>query len=226
MTSDSALRSEILKNRHLFLFGGSPPFSKKFGKKFADLSLSNKGKVAILFIERDGWEEYMQIYTSILEENNVKRFLYLPLTPNTDHATLQELSSCTGVIISGGETERYRNYIVDTPIGQRIKELYENGAPVAGFSAGALISPTNCVISPIDNPRNEHLFLNGLGLIKDCVISVHFSKWKEEENLKTALARVNASISYGIDDDEGLYFKNEILSETEGDNFYIFKQER
>lgn len=212
-----------MKNRHLFLFG-SPPFSEKFGEKFANLSLSNKGKVAILFIESVGWEEYMQKYTSVLEENNVKRFLYLPLTPNTDHATLQELNSCTGVIISGGETERYRNYIVDTPIGQRVKELYENGAPVAGFSAGALISPSNCVIPPIDNSRNEHLFLNGLGLIKDCVISVHFSKWKEEENLKAALARVNASIGYGIDDDEGLYFENEILSETEGDNFHTFKQ--
>ncbi|MGP4108481.1 Type 1 glutamine amidotransferase-like domain-containing protein [Virgibacillus sp. L01] len=215
-----------MNNRHLFLFGGSPPFSNKFGKKFANLSLNNKGKVAILFIERDGWEEYMKLYTSILEENDIKRFFFLPLSPNTDHATLQELSSCTGVIISGGETELYRNCIVDTPIGQRITKLYENGAPVAGFSAGALISPLNCVISPIDNSRNEHLFLTGLGLIRDCVISVHFSKWKEEENLKAALARVNAPSGYGIDDDEGLYFENEILSETEGDNYYIFKQEK
>ncbi|SDQ79237.1 Type 1 glutamine amidotransferase-like domain-containing protein [Virgibacillus salinus] len=212
-----------MKNRHLFIFGGSPPFSKKFGEKFADLALSNKGKVAILFIERDGWEEYMQIYTSILEEYYVERFVYLPLSPNTNHSTLEELSSCTGVIISGGETELYRDYIVDTPIGQHIIELYENGAPVAGFSAGALISPSNCVIPPIDNSRNEHLFLNGLGLIKDCVISVHFSKWEEEENLKAALARVNAPIGYGIDDDEGLYFENEVLSETAGDNYYIFK---
>ncbi|MFB4169371.1 Type 1 glutamine amidotransferase-like domain-containing protein [Virgibacillus sp. JSM 102003] len=215
-----------MKNRHLFLFGGSPPFSKKFGEKFADLSLNSKGKgkVAILFIERDGWEEYMKLYTSKLEENNVERFFYLPLTPTLDHAALQELSSCAGVIISGGETELYRNYIVDTPIGKCVKELYENGAPVAGFSAGALISPSNCVISPIDNSKNEHLFLNGLGLLSDCVISVHFSKWIEEENLKAALAKVNVRIGYGIDDDEGLYFKNEILSETEGDNYYIFKE--
>lgn len=214
-----------MKKRHLFLFGGSPPFSKKFGKKFADLSLSNNGKVAILFTERDGWEAYMQLYTSILEENTIERFFYLPLSPNTGHAALQELSSCTGVIISGGETELYRNYIVDTPIGKRVTEMYENGTPVAGFSAGALISPLNCVIPPIDNSRSEHLFLNGLGLIRDCVISVHFSKWKEEENIKEALARLDAPIGYGIDDDEGLYFENEVLSETEGDNYYIFRQE-
>lgn len=93
---------------------------------------------------------------------------------------------------------------------------------MAGFSAGALISPENCVIPPIDNARKQHLFLTGLGLIKDCVISVHYSKWNEEENLKTAISKVEVSIGYGIDDEEGLYFKNGTFSESEGENFYIF----
>ncbi|MBA2870596.1 cyanophycinase-like exopeptidase [Anoxybacillus calidus] len=90
-------------------------------------------------------------------------------------------------------------------------------------SQGALICPKNCVIPPVDNTKNKPLFLEGLGLMKNCIISVHFIKWNEEENLETALIKTKVSVGYGIDDDSGLYFKNEILSSTDG-NISIFKQ--
>jgi cyanophycinase len=61
-----------------------------------------------------------------------------------------------------------------------------------------------------------------LELVHDCVISVHFSKWNEQENLIAAVEKVKVSIGYGIDDEAGLYFSNENLSETEGDNFYTY----
>lgn len=208
-----------LKNRHLFLFGGSPPFGKNLGRQFANLSLNDNGKVAILFIEKDGWEEYMQEYKSVLEGNGLVNFAYLPLSSKPSKSTIMELISCTGIIICGGETELYHNYIVETSIAGHIREMYEQGVPVSGFSAGALICPNNCVIPPIDNMENKHLFLNGLGLIKNCCISVHFTKWNEEKNLKTALARTHVTIGYGIDDDAGIYFENETLSLTEGNTF-------
>lgn len=168
----------------------------------------------------------MPKYTSVIEENGIDEFVYLPLSPNPEVKTLEVLTSCTGIIIGGGETELYRNYIVDTRIGKLIKELYQQGIPVAGFSAGALISPENCVIPPIDNSQNKHLFLKGLGLIKDCVISVHYTKWEEEENLKTALIKLNATIGYGIDDEAALYFVNESVFETEGGKFHKFENVR
>lgn len=169
-----------MKNRHLFLFGGSPPFTHLLGKMFADFSLNLKAKIVILILERDGWEEYMKKYTRVLENNYIKDYVYLPLNSESQNKILRELASCTGIIIGGGKTELYRDYIVDTPIGERIRELYKKGIPVAGFSAGALICPTDCVISPIDNSQSKHLFLTGLGLIRECVISVHFSKWNEK----------------------------------------------
>lgn len=211
-----------MENRHLFLFGGSPPFTEKLGKKFAQLTLG--GKVAILFLERDGWEQYMPKYTSVLENYCLDDFAYLALRPKPDENTLEILSSCTGIIIGGGETERYRDYIVDTTVGERIKERYEEGVPVAGFSAGALIAPENCVIPPIDNSENKHLFLRGLGLIKDCVISVHYTKWQEEANLRNALLKVETPVGYGMDDGAGIYFMNERVAETDGGNVYTCKK--
>lgn len=215
-----------MKARHLFLFGGSPPFNKKLGKKFTHYSLNDKGKVAILFIKRNGWKEYMPKYTCVLEDNGLTHFSYIPLTSTLDHTTIKKLKTCTGIIICGGETELYRRLIVESLLGQHIKQMYQQGIPVAGFSAGALISPETCVISPNDHSKHEHLFLDGLGLIKDCVISVHFSTWNEEDNLKFALEKMNVPIGYGIDDDGGLYFKNGALIETESERFYKFERER
>lgn len=220
-------KSEVysLENRYLFMFGGSPPFGPKLGEKFANLALQGKKKAAILFIERDGWQEYMPYYTSVLKEYGLEEFIYLSLSANPDGKFLEELTSCSGIIICGGDTELYHQYIVNSSIGKSIKEMYNRGIPVAGFSAGALISPANCVIPSIDNSKNEHLYLEGLDLIDHCVISVHFSEWNEEENLKFALEKVNVPIGYGIDEGAGIFFKNERLLETEGESIHIFHKD-
>lgn len=137
-----------MDNRHLFLFGGNPPFCKHLGKRFSELALNEEGKVAVLFLLRDGWEQYMPRYTSILEKNGVSNFVYIPLTEHQSDTNADKLHSCTAIIIGGGDTELYRQYVVDTNIGLQVKKMYEKGVPVGGFSAGALISPEYCVIPP------------------------------------------------------------------------------
>lgn len=206
------------------MFGGSPPFTSSLGKMFADFSLNQNGKIAVLFLERDGWKDYMKKYTCVLEDNYINEYVYLPLNSNPVNRIIVELKSCTGIIIGGGKTDHYRDYIVDTSIGECVREQYKKGVPVAGFSAGALICPADCVIPPIDNSQAEHLFLGGLGLIEECVISVHFSKWEEKGNLNKAMERVNVPIGYGIDDEAGLYFENETFIKDEGGSYTFTKK--
>ncbi|SHG65402.1 Type 1 glutamine amidotransferase-like domain-containing protein [Ornithinibacillus halophilus] len=207
--------------KHLFLYGGSPPFTNRLGETYANL-VKRKGKVSILFIERPGWEQYMEKYTSVLKLNGIDQFSYMPI--NTNNTSVEEISESAGIIICGGNTVEYHKYIVGTEIGNGIQQLYNKGIPVAGFSAGALISPTKCVISPIDNSENEQLFYNGLGLVNGCVICVHFSKWKEKNNLKIAVEKTGVSTGYGIDDSVGIYFKNEVLADVEGGELYTYEQ--
>lgn len=209
-------------DRHLFLFGGNPPFTENLGRRFADLSLKEDGKIGILFLERVGWQEYMPKYPRVLERNGIQKFVYLPLSANSGVTTASKLKSCTGIIVCGGETERYRKYIVETEVGEQIEEMYENGVPFAGFSAGTLITPEQCVISPHDNSQKTPLFLPGLGLMADCVVSVHYSKWNEAVHLKKAIRETEVSLGYGIDDDAGLYFQNGVLTDSEG-SYYTFE---
>ncbi|MFT4416419.1 Type 1 glutamine amidotransferase-like domain-containing protein [Fredinandcohnia humi] len=201
---------------HLFLFGGSPPFTKQLGKKFTKFAQKDQVKIAILFIERDGWQDYMPKYTSVLEANGTTNFVYLPLSPYPSPEIVRELETSTGIIISGGDTELYREYIVETTVGTTIKRLYDNGIPIAGFSAGALIAPEYCVVSPHDTLRKEQLFLKGLGLLEDYVLSVHYSTWNEEENLLKAINTTGVPKGFGIDEESGIYINNGRVVEIEG----------
>ncbi|MCR8842682.1 Type 1 glutamine amidotransferase-like domain-containing protein [Paenibacillus sp. SC116] len=163
----------------------------------------------------------MPKYTDRLEQNDITDFVYFILTPVPSDEMLAQLQLASGIVICGGDTELYRDYIVDSEIGALIRARYEEGVPVAGFSAGALISPQVCVIPPIDNRKNEHLFLKGLGLIDNCVISAHFTFWNEEQNLLTAMEKTQLSLGYGIDDASGIYFKDEVVAKTAGQiHFY------
>ncbi|WP_234400728.1 Type 1 glutamine amidotransferase-like domain-containing protein [Virgibacillus senegalensis] len=202
--------------KHLFLFGGTPPFTPELGKLFAEKANQGSKKIAILFLEREGWQAYMSKYTSILEQCGIHHFYYMPLHSKVSSYELVQLSKCSGIIIGGGDTVRYRDYIVDTAIGELIKQLYQSGVPVAGFSAGALLSPEQCVIPPVDNKEGKHLFLPGLGLISQVIISVHYTKWQEEENLLKAIRTTAVPIGYGLDDGAGCYFREQILVQTEG----------
>lgn len=209
-----------MSDQHLFLFGGGAPFNDRLGRTFSSLASNGSGKVAFLLIERDGWKEYMPKYTNLLTHQDVTQFEYLLLTSTPSIEIIEKLRLCSGVIICGGDTELYRDYIVDTELRNVIKEMYSRGVPVAGFSAGALISPNVCVISPVDNRKKEQLFLRGLGLIENCVISAHFSKWDEEKNLLAALSATNLPTGYGIDDDSGIYLKNGLLTQSAGQIYY------
>ncbi len=126
------------------------------------------------------------------------------------------MSKSTGIIISGGETECYQDYILNTPIGAVIQERYRSGVPVAGFSAGALLAPDECRIPAIDQRDGRDLVLEGLGLLPDAVLSVHYDAWDEAANLQQAFTLTESLSGYGLPERTGIYLKNNQLVQQEG----------
>ncbi|MBP2239520.1 cyanophycinase [Cytobacillus eiseniae] len=212
-------------NTHLFLFGGSPPFTKKMAKLFAEKVKGRGNPVSILIVNRVGWEEYMPKYTKEIEGYGIHHFHYLPLPTTSTEQVIQCIKNSSGIIIGGGNTNLYADYLVDTPISKTIKECFHSGVPVAGFSAGALISPSICVISPKDNKQNEFQFRQGLGLITDHLLAVHFMEWNDEEHLMKAVKRFSTSYNYGINEESCAYFLDGQLKATEGNGVYSFEQD-
>ncbi len=212
-------------DKHLFLFGGPPPFTEHMAKQFVKQSLTTNSPVSILFVEREGWEQYMTRYTQALVDLELSEFNYLPL-PSTPIEKIDNcLQNSSGIIIGGGNTNLYADYIVEASISGTIRERYESGIPVAGFSAGALISPDLCVISPKDNEQNEFQCRKGLGLVSDILIAVHFTQWNDEIHLRNAVNKFNIRINYGLDENTCIYLLNGNLESVEGTGIYSLENE-
>lgn len=204
-------------DRHLFLFGSGPPFTSKLAERFFVTAGGEKAVVAVFFEDNKNGEAHKEKYTTSLKELGLRNFLFFSLKEDPDQQTIEEAKTCTGVIIGGGETENYQKLIVHTAYGPVIQNLYKAGRPVAGFSAGALITPETCVISPKDNSEGRQLYKKGLGLLPGKAISVHFDTWEEEFSLKIAMKKTGSTYGYGIDEATGIYFVNEEPQEKDGD---------
>ncbi|MFD2043412.1 Type 1 glutamine amidotransferase-like domain-containing protein [Ornithinibacillus salinisoli] len=212
-------------DRHLFLFGGGPPFTPVMGKCFAEIALRTDKPVSILNVERDGWKDYIHKYTQLLEVLGLREFHLLPL-PSTPFDQVRNcLQNSSGVIICGGNTNLYADYIVDSPISSLIVKQYESGYPVVGFSAGALISPDNCIISEKDNEQKEFQERVGLGLLSNVVIAVHFTQWNDEMHLRKAALKYEKHENFGIDENTCAYFNNGKLRRIEGEGVYSVKKD-
>lgn len=207
-------------DNYLFLFGGGPPFTTNMAKRFVSKTSETNAPVSILFVERDGWKAYMSNYTNELINLGLKEFHVIPLPSTPVEEVIKYVNNSSGIIINGGDTNLYADYIIDTPISNAIKRSYESGIPVAGFSAGALISPEVCIISPKDNDQNEFQECEGLGLISDVVIAVHFTQWNDEDHLREAVNKYSEYMNYGIDEATGIYLLNDRLEAIEGDGVY------
>jgi len=207
-------------DKHLFLLGGGPPFTCKMAKKFTELVSTRPGKLSLLILERANWTEYMPKYTKVLKEYGITEFQYIPLPTVSVEEAIQLLLNSAGIIIGGGDTELYAEYIVETTISKILMEQYSAGVPIAGFSAGALISMERCIISAKDNEDGVFKYKAGLGLLKDTVIAVHFSEWMDESHLRTAVKMFQPCFNFGIDEGTGMYWCNNILIGTEGKGVY------
>jgi len=211
--------------QHLFLFGGGPPFTLQHAKKFIHL-LKSDHPISILLVEKTGWQQYMPAYTQMLKDLGAASFNYLPLPSTPLEQIKNSLCNSAGIIICGGNTTLYRDYIVDTPIAPILLDCYQSGIPIAGFSAGALICPDICIISAKDNSEGKFQERKGLGLLKSTLLAVHFSEWKDEAHLHHAINELGEQQNYGIDESAGIYFQNGEIDTIEGKGVYTIKNQQ
>jgi len=211
-------------DQHLFLFGGGLPFLPKITKTFCEISKSRTGPITILFLAREGWEDYMEHVIEPLKQHSINDFQYIPLQLTPIHDSVNMLENSSGIIVLGGDTNEYANYIVESPIFHVIKRKVNDGIPYIGFSAGALITPEQCIISPRDNDKREFQVRNGLGLLKQIGFAVHFSEWNDEDHLVEIHKKYPEFEKYGIDEKTGIYFQNGKIKWMEGKGVYQFQE--
>ncbi|WP_226038185.1 Type 1 glutamine amidotransferase-like domain-containing protein [Aquibacillus saliphilus] len=202
----------MMNDTYLFLFGGNPSQSEG-SKTFAKQAGKEHAKIALLIIYREGWQDYLARYTEQWIKSGVNPENIEVIIPDQDgklnyEAATWIIEAATGIFIGGGHTQTYHSLYTKEPFKRLIQAKYKKGTPVAGNSAGALLTTQTMLLSPYDTDSGEPIILNGLGLISNILVSVHYTKWNDADNFKKGLLKTGITTGYGIDDNACLVFKN------------------
>ncbi|MEJ5055602.1 cyanophycinase [Sphingobacterium sp. MYb382] len=128
-----------------------------------------------------------------------------------DKALVDSVRNAQLIYITGGDQNRFMSVVDNTPLYDAIHEAYQNGACIAGTSAGAAMMSETMITgnqlkdetykSTFDRLEKENLeTAKGLGLIKSVIIDQHFIKRSRYNRLFTALAEYPDKICIGIDE--------------------------
>ena len=189
-------------HRLLFLLGGSAAFDS-IAEAFVPAAGGRDSNIALLMQGGQEWEKHVPEYTHPWIQRGVSR--YLPIVPDENgtldvDAASAKLREATGVFIGGGHTPTYHCLYATEPIRSIIRERYHQGVPLAGVSAGALIAPEICVLTPDETGDGTLKIVPGLGLVSDVLVGVHFTERDALPDILEAMIRSGTQMGWGIDE--------------------------
>ncbi|MCP4536069.1 MAG: type 1 glutamine amidotransferase-like domain-containing protein [Chloroflexi bacterium] len=206
----------------LFLIGDTVA-NDAVAQAFVPAAGGSDAKIAVLLQNSAGWENYKSKYIEPWIQRGI--FQIEPITPD-ENGTLDLtavsaiLRDATGIFICGGHTPTYHRLYATEPIRSIIRERYHDGVPVAGVSAGALISLENCVL-PADETGDTRLkIVSGLGLVNDIVIGVHFTERNDLPNVLDVMLQTQTRTAWGIDEPACAVFEDGQFKGTLGRSIY------
>lgn len=196
--------------RRLFLLGGSAAYDAA-AEEFVPAAGGADAVIALLMQGGGNWQKYVPGYVEPLRQRGVT--CYHPIVPDENGALNLEdvaatLREATGILIGGGHTPTYHRLYGSEPVRSWIRERYQEGIPVAGVSAGALISPDTCLLARDETAEGAPKTVRGLGLVDGLVIEVHFSELDRLSHLLEAMTHLQADVGWGIDEAACMVFED------------------
>jgi cyanophycinase len=146
-------------------------------------------------------------YKEVFGELGVKHVELLDIRTREqaqDPAAVALLDEAAVLFFTGGDQLRITSQIGDSPVFQRMHELYRRGATIAGTSAGAAAMPATMLISGSSDSSEVISSLGmapGLGLLENVVVDSHFAQRGRMVRLLGAVAQNPKNLGLGIDED-------------------------
>jgi cyanophycinase len=216
-------RCIVVNERYLFLFGGNTSLVPAH-EAFIAKAGGQVAKIALLITYSPNWEKYLRHYEGPWKEIGIND--YAIIMPDQDgnldiEKAKDILNWATGIFIGGGHTPTYQRYYARSPMAELIKARYDCGVPVAGCSAGALISLQDSFISPDETDSKDIQLFKGIGLLGDILIGVHFTENHQQPYLTSAMRKLSINSGYGIDENACVVFKNEVYDFNIGSGVHL-----
>jgi cyanophycinase len=96
-----------------------------------------------------------------------------------DKANAAAARAARFVYLSGGSPMHLRSVLKDSPVWDALVEAWNDGAVLAGSSAGAMV-----LCDPMVDPRGG-AFTLGLGLVEQVALVPHHEEWDEDQARRT-----------------------------------------
>ncbi|MGB9835189.1 MAG: cyanophycinase [Candidatus Saccharicenans sp.] len=198
---------------YLFIIGGGDR-PESMMKRFVDMaSRVNSGRIVVLTMASATPDETGRNLVEEFKNLGAREVVYYNFTraEAEKYPNARLLAESGGIFFSGGVQTRITEAILDTPIHQMIKQLYEQGAVIAGTSAGAAVMSELMITGDeMRKPEEGHEFetiesgnvilSRGLGLIKTAIIDQHFATRKRHNRLISVVAGHPELVGVGIDE--------------------------
>src|SRR5215217_3090124 len=208
--------------RALIIIGGKEDRSndKLILREVARRVGSGKLVVSTVAMAR-GTDELFDQYEKAFRSLGVKHVYNLDINSREEamlDSKLRILDNAQGVFFTGGDQVRITSQIGDTPVFQRIREIYDDGGVIAGTSAGASVMSETMLVYGGD--EESHVIGDsvrmapGLGLIGGVIIDQHFMERGRVGRLIGAVAQNPKNLGIGIDEDSAIVLER-------GNGFYV-----
>ena len=180
------------------------------------------GKLVVTTVAMaNGTEQLFEQYERAFRSLGVKHLYNLEINERqeaTMPGKVKILDDAAGVFFTGGDQIKITSQIGDTPIFERIREIYDDGGVIAGTSAGAAVMSETMLVQGGD--ENSHVIggsvrmAPGLGLIDGVVIDQHFMERGRFGRLIGAVAQNPKNLGVGIDEQTAIVVER-------GNGFYV-----
>jgi cyanophycinase len=153
------------------------------------------------------WEEYETVFRSL----GVHHVHKLAIEQREEAKTPQKqkiLDGATAVFFTGGDQLRITSQIGDTPVYERIREIYHAGGLIAGTSAGASVVCETMMVGGDSNGSHRIgvglRMAPGLGFLEGVIVDQHFAERGRMGRLLGAVAQNPRILGIGIDENTAI----------------------
>ena len=168
------------------------------------------GKLVVATVASDVPGELWETYEPLFRGLGVRHVHKLDVETREEAMSerkLRVLDDADGVFFTGGDQLKITSLLGDSPIFQRLHEIYDGGGVIAGTSAGASAMTETMLVRGAGSSSfriGDLQMAPGLGLVSGLVVDQHFAERGRVGRLMGAVAQNPANLGIGIDEDTAI----------------------
>ena len=174
------------------------------GPKIVVATVASQGHAAEL------WEMYERVFRRL----GVRHVHHLNVDSREEAKTdkaLRTLDGATCVFFTGGDQLKITSQLGDSPVYQRVLEIFNEGGTIAGTSAGASVMCETMMVrgssSETHRIGTQLQMAPGFGLVKGVIVDQHFSERGRITRLIGAVSQNPRILGIGIDEDTAIILR-------------------